>query len=288
MKALFHKWLLIFVVLAFGLTFGLSWYVQRKEAKNNALEYLEVNLKDAAARVKREEANVQTITEMSESSAIAKTRAFSLLIQKDPSILNDPEKLKIIRNKLDVDELHVSDENGKLIASLGDSSYKGKDHYLGFNLADKKQSEVFMQAITDPEFELVQTPQYSGADGKLFQYSGVARLDKPGVVQIGYTPKRIYKAIQLADIKNIESEIRIGINGNLSIIKNVQYPADHQKVFYTEEGLCRSIVCGNYLLTAMLPWKEVYGKKPYCYYHSFRWKSYCFLPDFYSDRRLAE
>ena len=260
MKSLFHKWLLLFVILAFGLTFGLSWHLHRKEAKNNALKLLDVNLNDVAARVKREEANLQNITEMSAASAIAKTRAFALLIQEKLSILKDTETLKRIRKKLDVDELHVSDKNGKLIASLGDRDYQGKDNYLGFYLGNEKQSRVFMQAVTDPAFELVQEPQYSGADGRLFQYTGVARLDEPGVVQIGYRPERIKKARQLADVKNIESEIRIGINGKLSITGNTQHTADYKKVFSTLEGLYQSVVCGKYLLTAMLPWKEVYSK----------------------------
>ena len=144
MSSLFRKWLLLFVVLAFGLTFGLSLYLHRKDAKDNALKLLEVNLNDVAGRVQREEANLMTITEMSAASAIAKTRAFALLIRENPSILKNTETLKLIRKKLDVDELHVSDKNGKLIASLGHSNYHGKDNYLGFNLADAKQSRVFM------------------------------------------------------------------------------------------------------------------------------------------------
>jgi serine phosphatase RsbU (regulator of sigma subunit) len=260
MRSLFYKWLLLFVVLAFGLTFALSWHLHRKEAKENALQLLEISLNDVAERVRREEANLQTITEMSAASAIAKARAFALLVQGDPAILKDAEALKRIRKKLDVDELHVSDKNGKLIASLGADGHHGKDNYLGFNLAEETQSRIFMQAVTDPAFELVQEPQYCGADGRLFQYSGVARLDEPGVVQIGYHPERIKKAQQLANVKNIESDMRIGINGKLFITGNTQYPADYKRVFYTPLGLCQSVACGKYLLTAMLPWQEVYHK----------------------------
>ena len=42
--------------------------------------------------------------------------------------------MKRIREKLDVDELHVSDETGKLISSLVESTYRGKDNYNGYNL----------------------------------------------------------------------------------------------------------------------------------------------------------
>ena len=260
MKSLFHKWLLFFIVLAFGLTFGLSWYLHRKDAKEHALRILEINLKDVAERVKRAENNLQTVTEMSAASAIAKTRAFALLIKEKPSILQDPEELKLIRKKLDVDELHVSDKTGKLIASLVHDGYHGKGNYLGFNLAKEKQSRVFMQAVTDPAFELVQEPQLNGAERKLFQYTGVARPDEPGVVQIGYHPARLKRARQLADVKNIESDTRIGINGKLQISENTQYPAGYKSVFETEKGLCQSAVCGKYLLTVMIPWDEIYSK----------------------------
>ena len=260
MKSLFRKWLLFFIVLAFGLTFGLSWHLHRIEAKENALQLLEVNLNDVAGRVKRAENNLQTITEMSAASAIAKTRAFALLIKEKPSILQDSEELRLIRQKLDVDELHVSDATGKLIASLVHNSYHGKDNYLGFNLAENKQSRVFMQAVTDPAFELVQEPQLNGAEGKLFQYTGVARPDKPGVVQIGYHPTRLKKAQQFADVKTIESDTRIGINGKLSITENTKHPADYKSVYETPDGLYKSAVCGKHLLTVMLPWDEIYSK----------------------------
>ena len=126
MKSLFHKWLLLFVILAFGLTFGFSWFLHRKEAKENALQLLAVNLNDAAGRVQREEANLQTITEMSAASAIAKTRAFALLIQENPSILKDTDALNLIRQKLDVDELHVSDKTVNLLLRSGIAIITGK------------------------------------------------------------------------------------------------------------------------------------------------------------------
>lgn len=261
MKIIFRKWLLLFIVFAFGLTFGLSWYLHKKEAKKNALELLHLNLVDATNRIKRAEINLQTITEMSAASAIAKTRAFAMLIKEKPAILKNFDELKHIQQKLDVDELHVADESGQLITSLiYNQKTKETTTYRNFNLASTKQSKAFMEAITNPAFELVQAPQLSGAGKRLFQYAGVARLDAPGVVQIGYHPVRIKKAQQLANIHNIESEMRIGINGRLSIQQNTQHPFNYEKVFYTREGLCKSIVAGKYLLTATLPWDEIYAK----------------------------
>ena len=89
------------------------------------------------------------------------------------------------------------------------------------------RNPYFMKAVSDPTFELVQEPLYNGAERRLFQYTGVARLDAPGVVQVGFQPNRIQKARQLANVKNIEKDMRIGINGKLFIKENALYPADH-------------------------------------------------------------
>lgn len=94
-----------------------------------------------------------------------------------------------IRRLLEVDELHVSDEKGFLIAS-----YPQAKEYIHYDMSSKEQSKVFMPALTDKKFAFVQEPQMNGAKGAIFQYAGVARQDCPGIVQIGYRPERIKEA----------------------------------------------------------------------------------------------
>ena len=115
-----------------------------------------------------------------------------------------------------------------------------------------------MPAITDPKFELVQAPQLNGALKILFQYAGVARIDRPGIVQIGYRPSRIEEAKHLADVKNIQSEMHVGLNGTLTIARNPGYLPTYNKVQRTAKGISLTIVCDKYLLTAGLPREEMY------------------------------
>lgn len=255
MKSLFQKWLLLFVALAFIATFGIAWYVHRKQAESAALGLLKINLLDASSRVKATEANLQTILEMSNAAAIAKTRAFAMLIKTNPAILKDLKLQEDIRKKLDVDELHVSDRTGKLIVSLAHGEVKD---YIGYKMESNAQSRAFMQAISDPNFELVQEPRYNGAVNKIFQYAGVARLDEPGIVQIGYSAARVNEAEKLADVKKIQSEYRIGRNGKLFITEN-KPEQKFKETEYTPESLRCSLICGKYLLTAEIPNEEVYN-----------------------------
>ena len=255
MKALFQKWLFLFVLAAFMATFAASWWIHSYLAESSALDLLHSNIEDIYRRIKSTKANLKIVEEMSNTAALAKTRAFARIIAENPKIIDDPDKMESVRKKLDVDELHVSDEKGILISSV---SFNKKLSYKGYDMNSQPQSAAFMPAITDKSFELVQEPQLSGSWKILFQYAGVARLDRPGIVQIGYRPERIEEARHLADINKITSDVRIGLNGTLEIKKRRNIPVDYIHVEKNAKGISLSSCCDDYLLTATLPREEMY------------------------------
>ena len=255
MKFIFQKWLFLLVVLAFLITFAASWHLHSYLAELSAIDMLESTLSGVSRKIHITEHNLKAVTHLSDAAALAKTHAFALLIASDPSILHNKEKLDAVRKKLDVDELHVSDEKGVLQWSV---SFNKSLNYRGYDMNSQKQSAAFMPALTDKKFELVQEPQVSGSYKILFQYVGVARIDKPGIVQIGYRPERIIEAQHLADIKQIEEDTRIGTNGTLYISENTDFPDNYKKVIKTGDSIALSVVSGKYLLTAELPEEEMY------------------------------
>ena len=255
MKFIFQKWLFLLVVLAFLATFAASWHLHSYLAELSAVDMLESTLSEVSRKINITEHNLKTVMHLSDSAALAKTRAFAQMIASDPSILHDTEKLDTIRKKLDVDELHVSDEKGVLMWSV---SFNKSLNYRGYDMNSKTQSAAFMPALTDKNFELVQPPQLNGSFNILFQYVGVARIDKPGIVQIGYRPERVIEAQHLAEVKQIEKDTHIGTNGTLHITESSGFPADYKKVIRTNDSLQLSVAAGKYLLTAELPEEEMY------------------------------
>ena len=255
MKFIFQKWLFLLVVLAFLITFAASWHLHSYLAELSAIDMLESTLSGVSRKISITEDNLKAVTHLSDAAALAKTRAFALLIASDPSILHNKEKLDAVRKKLDVDELHVSDEKGVLQWSV---SFNKSLNYRGYDMNSQEQSAAFMPALTDKKFELVQEPQVSGSYKILFQYVGVARIDKPGIVQIGYRPERIIEAQHLADINRIKEDTRIGTNGTLYITEKPDLPADYKEVTRNGNSIQLSIAFGKYLLTAELPEEEMY------------------------------
>jgi len=139
-KMIFHGWLFLFIVIGFLIVFFVSWFVHSHLAKSAAVDLLRVQLRYASAKIDETQKVLKEIADASSQTALGKARLFARLVELDPSVVQKPEDLEKIKKLLDVDELHVSDENGILIASLPNESY------IGYDMASKKQSSVFMPA----------------------------------------------------------------------------------------------------------------------------------------------
>lgn len=215
MRKTFQIWLFIFVAIAFAITFLLSFFFQTRQAQINALELIQFRIDDAKKEILINNENLARIRQMVGDESKAKARAFARMIKIDPTIVRDQERLAQIATDLLVDELHVSNEKGILVAS-----YPNRKEYKNYDMNSADQSRVFMPAITDPKFELVQEMQKQGSGSAIIQYTGVARKDVPGIVQVAYTPQRLLEAIKLADIANLATGFRIGSNGEMIVCKD--------------------------------------------------------------------
>lgn len=213
MRQTFQKWLFVFIAAAFVFTFALSYFIQTKQARDSALELIRLKILDAKRQLALTAGNVRSVDQITGQAGIAKARALSRMIELQPALLQSAAELNALRVVLDVDEIHVSDASGVLIASQ-------PNNYVGFEMDSTYQSMQFMPAIGNSDFELIQEPIEKGIDGELFQYAGVARRDEPGIVQVGFRPQRREEAMKLADYRRIADNCRIGSNGGIVITRN--------------------------------------------------------------------
>ncbi len=210
MKSLFQRWLILFVTIAFIITVYVSYNLQSNQAIDKAKELLRVNLADASRQLARSNENLKVIRDMTQEGALAKARAVAALVWENHNIATNSEALQHVKRILDVDEVCVSDEK-IIVGSIPDT-------YLNFDMSSNPQSAEFVPAIYSKDFEYVQVPR-ENAFKKIVQYAGVSRLDKPGIIQISYTPTRLIAAEKVADFSYIADNFRIGQGGRLRIKK---------------------------------------------------------------------
>jgi hypothetical protein len=93
----------------------------------------------------------------------------------------------------------------------------------GYDMRSNAQSKEFLAGFGKSDFEYFKEAQPRGMDRKIFQYTGVSRLDETGIVQIWLLSERLANMPwSLADIENLADGFRIGNHGSISDHKNTE------------------------------------------------------------------
>lgn len=148
-------------------------------------------------------ANMDTIKTLSDTSYenyLSKARAVTYILESNPEIINDPRELESLAVLMQIDQIHVFDEVGVIIAGT-------IPEYIGVGVDDGEQIGFFKSILEDPTLELVQEITPATADGVLMQYSAVARKDRRGIVQIGMEPKRMIETLSRTEMSYVFSMV---------------------------------------------------------------------------------
>ncbi|MBP3476142.1 MAG: diguanylate cyclase [Lachnospiraceae bacterium] len=196
MKKVFSKYFLGVVVVAMCVIAAFSHYILSRNIQHSMIKRAESRMEQFYMTIQKNEGELQYLKESLADDYLVRCRSFAMLIEESPDVLEDQERLEEIRKQLDVDELHVTDEKGII-------RYGTVEKYIGLDFSTTEQTREFLAILEQPETEIVQEIQPNGSEGKEFQYVGVARRDKPGIVQVGIAPIRFTKAQERNNIVNV-------------------------------------------------------------------------------------
>lgn len=203
--------IMFLLILVLVLMTTVSFYFEKDLLNTNMATLTESKLSELEVQVNRNKTEIEDLKKDLSNTYLEKARTLAYIIQLNPQSIESSDSLTSLIKNLNIDEIHVTDEKGII-------TFTTVDKFKGFDFASSDQSKVFLPALTDKNFQLVQEPTERGADKVLFQYVGVARLDKPGIVQIGLTPKKLQDEIAKNDISTIASKVSFGKDGYVFII----------------------------------------------------------------------
>ncbi len=138
------------------------------------------------------ESNQMELTLLKESldeDYLTRAKAAAYVLDRQEEVSMDVDEMQYLADLLNVDELHMIDENGIIVSA-------SVSKYVGIDMADHKQTRPFLDLLGrgDEDAYLIQEAQPNAAEDKIMQYVGVARKEKVGVVQVGFTPTRQLEA----------------------------------------------------------------------------------------------
>lgn len=203
--------IILIIVIAMSILGAFSYTSIKKDLVLSMVESQLQSELNTVISISESRENMMEITkgELNDKS-IALAKSVAQLINENPELLST-ENMKIVAQQLGVDEIHITDENGIL-------TYGTIEDFIGFDFKTTEQTKPFLKILKDKNFTLAQDPTPRGADKTLFQYIGVARLDQPGIIQIGLKPKAIEDLLKVMDIQNIIKKIRVGKEGYAYIV----------------------------------------------------------------------
>ncbi|NBH15166.1 sensor domain-containing diguanylate cyclase [Lachnospiraceae bacterium] len=120
---------------------------------------------------------------------LTRARAAAYVLDRQKEVSMDVDEMQYLANLLNVDELHMIDENGIIVSA-------SVPQYVGFDMDDHPQTQAFLAILEsgDEDAYLIQESQPNAAEGKIMQYVGVARKGGKGIVQVGFKPTRQMEA----------------------------------------------------------------------------------------------
>lgn len=200
--------LLIAVITALS---GVSFYFTGQLIEDNMSQLAQSKLDEVQNTIFTRRAQISVKRQELNKDFLEKAKILANVINQNPGIVTKNFALFDMAASLGVDEIHISDEKG--IVKWGTvANYYGKD----FNTDEGMKP--FAAALTNPEFELVQDPEVRSLDNALYQYAGVARKDKPGIIQIGASPWKYIRELEKADITSISKDSTFGASGTVIIV----------------------------------------------------------------------
>lgn len=116
-------------------------------------------------------------------SYLSAAMSIAMFINDNPNMLNTASLDKLSK-ELMLDQINIVDGEGIITHSTLDS-------FIGYNMEDSEQSKPFFNIISGEVESIVQQPEPRGADGILYQYLGIKRLDAPGFIQVGLDPIKV-------------------------------------------------------------------------------------------------
>ncbi|MBQ7784454.1 MAG: diguanylate cyclase [Oscillospiraceae bacterium] len=175
----------------------------------------QMNSEAAFARVIRLiEENNRTLEESKSAyndTILRNAEEIAYLIEKDPDILNTSDELRRVTVLFDVDEIHIFDKSGCIVAGT-------HPEYYGYTFDSGEQIGYFKPMLSDKSLRMVQDIEANTAANRLMQYSAVWSGSGEFIVQVGMEPLNILNLTKKYDLSHVFSLICTSAGVNMCAV----------------------------------------------------------------------
>ncbi len=163
------------------------------ENRSSAMETCSIMLDQVAELITQNDENLYTIQEGLKDGYLIRARVASTILDRHLEEYSTPESYVALAELLGVDEVHVFDETGTIVAGSIATSY-------GRNMDEGEQIGYFKAMLDNKDLSLCQDLTPNTDEGREMMYAAVWNGDKTRIVQVGLAPERLLKLLDTSSI----------------------------------------------------------------------------------------
>lgn len=213
MQKTFIKYTVAILTSAILLILLINFLISSRTLENQQFNTFHTKIEQVIHTLESNGMELALIKESLDEDYLIRARAAAYMMDRQEEIVTDVPQMQYLAQLLNVDELHVINEEGIIISS-------SVSQYVGFDMTKHDQTRPFLDLLEsdDEDAFLIQDPQPNAAEGNIMQYVGVARKEQKGIVQVGFVPERRLEAQSRNTYDYIFSRFPTDMNEELFVV----------------------------------------------------------------------
>lgn len=189
MRKIFRNYTVIIITIAIFSILAINSFMIASSTRKRQLNNFKAKIDQVIHTMEENQVELENISRNLDEDYLTRAKAAAYVIEKNPEVAESVSELRKLGKLLNVDEVHVIDENGVIV-------YSSVPKYIGIDFHDGKQTGEFLWLLEDESGEdyFVQEAQPNFAEQKIMKYVGVTREGRRGIIQVGLRPVRQQEA----------------------------------------------------------------------------------------------
>lgn len=204
LKNIISRYMMLLTCILVAAILAVIIFLQVVTEQRQARENAERTLYQIEQLLIQNQEELREIEKEYSETCLHNAEVIAYIIQNDPSVLESIEELKKLAEYVEVDEIHIFDETGRIYAGT-------HPQYYDFTFDSGEQMMFFKPMLQDRSLKLVQEITPNTAEAKLMQYSAVWSEDGKFIVQVGMEPVNVMKATQKNELSYLFSLFRVNL-----------------------------------------------------------------------------
>lgn len=241
MQKTFIKYTFFIMTGAIFLILLINFFLTMRTLKAQQFESFQTKIDQVIHTLENNQQELSILNENLDEDYLTRAKAAAYVLDRQKEVSMNVEEMQYLAKLLNVDELHVIDENGIIVSA-------SVSKYVGIDMADHKQTREFLSILEsdDEDAYVIQEAQPNAAENKIMKYVGVARKKQKGIVQVGFEPVRQLEAEERNTYEYIFSKFPTDTGEELFAVNR-----DSGSVIGHSDGMDKEFTANHYQLESL-------------------------------------